>query len=193
MNPSPRVNYDTIAHLYDTQPYRAKTVDPELVAFLEQCGPAETLSILDVGCGTGNQLVANRAMLPHARLVGSTGPWACCGRPSLKRQTAPGCKRMGQYSPFRPRVLISLPVNTPCIISRTRWACYGRCFGFSVAGAAWCSAICARTSVQIGSIMHIFRRLRLLIWRIFGRRGGGGCARNDWLCGGDGGAPAPPL
>src|SRR5262245_60964020 len=32
MNPSPRVHYDAIAHLYDTQPYRAKTVDPDLLA-----------------------------------------------------------------------------------------------------------------------------------------------------------------
>jgi ubiquinone/menaquinone biosynthesis C-methylase UbiE len=70
MNPSSRVNYDTIAHLYDTQPYRDKTVDPELLAFLGQRGSVETLSILDVGCGTGNQLVAHRAVVPHARLVG---------------------------------------------------------------------------------------------------------------------------
>ena len=70
MQPSPRVNYDIIAHLYDTQPYREKTVDPELVAFLGQRGSAETLSILDIACGTGNQLVANRPMLPHTRLVG---------------------------------------------------------------------------------------------------------------------------
>jgi ubiquinone/menaquinone biosynthesis C-methylase UbiE len=70
MNPSPRVNYDSIAQLYDTQPYREKTVDPELLAFLSQRGSAEALSILDIGCGTGNQLVANRAVVPHARLVG---------------------------------------------------------------------------------------------------------------------------
>ena len=70
MKPSPRVNYDTIAHLYDTQPYRAKTVDPELLAFLEQRRSADTLSILDIGCGTGNQLVANRAVVPQACLVG---------------------------------------------------------------------------------------------------------------------------
>jgi SAM-dependent methyltransferase len=70
MNPPPRVNYDTIAHLYDTQPYRAKTVDPELLAFLEQRVSSETLSILDIGCGTGNQLVANRTLVPHAHLVG---------------------------------------------------------------------------------------------------------------------------
>ena len=70
MNPSPRVNYDTIAHLYDTQPYRDKVVDPELLAFLGQRGSAEALSVLDIGCGTGNQLVANRAVVPQARLVG---------------------------------------------------------------------------------------------------------------------------
>ncbi len=70
MPPSPRVNYDAIAHLYDAQPYRAKTVDPELVAFIENRKPLETLSILDVGCGTGNQLVANRTIVPHAHLVG---------------------------------------------------------------------------------------------------------------------------
>jgi ubiquinone/menaquinone biosynthesis C-methylase UbiE len=70
MKPLPRVNYDTIAHLYDTQPYRAKTVDPELLAFLGQRESLDTLSILDVGCGTGNQLVANRAVVPQARLVG---------------------------------------------------------------------------------------------------------------------------
>jgi ubiquinone/menaquinone biosynthesis C-methylase UbiE len=64
------VNYDAIAHLYDTQPYREKTVDPELTAFLGQRGSAETLSILDIGCGTGNQLVANRTIVPHAQLVG---------------------------------------------------------------------------------------------------------------------------
>jgi len=70
METSPRVNYDTLAHLYDTQPDRAKTVDPELLAFLAQRRSVETLSILDVGCGTGNQLVANRAVVPQARLVG---------------------------------------------------------------------------------------------------------------------------
>lgn len=64
------VNYDAIAHLYDTQPYRAKSVDAELLAFVEQRFPAASLSILDIGCGTGNQLLANRAVVPQARLAG---------------------------------------------------------------------------------------------------------------------------
>ena len=70
MHPLPRVNYDAIAPHYDRQPYRAKTIDPALLAFVEQQAPAEVLALLDIGCGTGNQLVANRAVVSTARLVG---------------------------------------------------------------------------------------------------------------------------
>lgn len=70
MPPRPRVLYDTIAHLYDRQPYREKTVDPELLAFVAQRAPLAALSMLDIGCGTGNQVVANRTAVPHARWVG---------------------------------------------------------------------------------------------------------------------------
>jgi ubiquinone/menaquinone biosynthesis C-methylase UbiE len=64
-----RVNYDEIAHLYDAQPYRARTADPELLAFAEQRASAD-LAILDIGCGTGNRLIANRVALPHAWYAG---------------------------------------------------------------------------------------------------------------------------
>ena len=69
MNRSPRVDYDAIAPLYDRQPYRAKTVDPELTAFIGQRPSA----LLDIGCGTGNQLVANRTTASGSRLVGVDG------------------------------------------------------------------------------------------------------------------------
>jgi SAM-dependent methyltransferase len=65
-----RVDYDAIAHFYDGQPYRTKIADPELLAFIEQRVPDNPASILDVGCGTGSQLIANRPVLPSARLVG---------------------------------------------------------------------------------------------------------------------------
>jgi ubiquinone/menaquinone biosynthesis C-methylase UbiE len=65
-----RVDYDAIATLYDSQPYRAKTVDPELLTFLGKRSSSDTVSILDVGCGTGNQLIADSSVLPTARLVG---------------------------------------------------------------------------------------------------------------------------
>ena len=43
-----RVNYDVIAHLYDGQPYRRKTVDPELETFVAQHASPDRLSLLDI-------------------------------------------------------------------------------------------------------------------------------------------------
>jgi SAM-dependent methyltransferase len=70
MRDSPRVNYDDIAHLYDGQPFRGRAVDPQLSAFVDQRKSPDLPSILDIGCGTGNQLVANRSLAPGASLVG---------------------------------------------------------------------------------------------------------------------------
>jgi SAM-dependent methyltransferase len=66
----PRVDYDRIAPQYDAQPYRQKTADPALTAFLAQHQPTQPMTVLDVGCGTGNQLVANQAVCPATRMVG---------------------------------------------------------------------------------------------------------------------------
>jgi len=68
--PQIRVNYDLIAHLFDKGPYRAKSVDPELLAFIDARRAADPPSVLDIGCGTGSQLVANHSIVPHGRLVG---------------------------------------------------------------------------------------------------------------------------
>jgi ubiquinone/menaquinone biosynthesis C-methylase UbiE len=66
--PSPRqVNYDAIAHLYDAQPYRDKQPD---AALLDQHRSHPPTAILDLCCGTGNQLIANRPHLPGALMVG---------------------------------------------------------------------------------------------------------------------------
>lgn len=65
----PRVDYDEIAHLYDAQPYRARGPDAELLAFAAECYALD-LATLDIGCGTGNQLIANRTALPQAWCVG---------------------------------------------------------------------------------------------------------------------------
>lgn len=66
--PGSRVDYEAIAHLYDAQPYRARRVDPQLRAFVAECRGA--LTVVDIGCGTGNQLIADRAALPALRYVG---------------------------------------------------------------------------------------------------------------------------
>src|SRR5208282_4016884 len=65
-----RVDYDTIAHLFHSGPYRTKTLDPELLAFIGQRISGDPASILDVGCGTGNQLIADRPVVPSAQPVG---------------------------------------------------------------------------------------------------------------------------
>lgn len=67
---SQRLDYDGIAEIYDVHPYRAKTTDPELTAFLGERDSLGELALLDIACGTGNQLIANRLMLPTARIVG---------------------------------------------------------------------------------------------------------------------------
>lgn len=69
-NRSPRADYDTIAPLYDSGPGRARVVDPELLALIERRGSSDVLSVLDISCGTGNQLVASRQALPDATMVG---------------------------------------------------------------------------------------------------------------------------
>jgi ubiquinone/menaquinone biosynthesis C-methylase UbiE len=73
MQRSSRVDYDAIAPLYDSQPGRDKSPDPALAAFLAARTALGTALLLDIACGTGNQLVANRAIAPNARMVGLDG------------------------------------------------------------------------------------------------------------------------
>src|ERR1700724_595797 len=70
MRTATRVDYDAIAHLYDGQPYRGKEVDPELILFLKQRTSGGPPTILDIACGTGSQLVANRPIVAGSYLVG---------------------------------------------------------------------------------------------------------------------------
>ena len=67
-----RADYDKIAHLYDGQPFRSKDVDPNLDKLLNEHPGIElsNVSILDMGCGTGNQLIANFKKYPDIRMVG---------------------------------------------------------------------------------------------------------------------------
>ena len=67
----PRIDYDAIAHLYD-EPSRDHVADRELASFLGHRSPAsgEKLQVLDIGCGTGKQVGANRARWPAITLIG---------------------------------------------------------------------------------------------------------------------------
>jgi SAM-dependent methyltransferase len=65
-----RLDYDRIAHLYDER-LRDHDVDPDLAAFIDaRGGESSPVCILDVGCGTGKQLAADRARWPSISLVG---------------------------------------------------------------------------------------------------------------------------
>ena len=64
-----RTNYDEVAAEYDVEPHRAKSVDSELIEFLAEW-VGEPPLVLDVGCGTGNQLVANKAEFPDLPMFG---------------------------------------------------------------------------------------------------------------------------
>ena len=69
MQRSSRVDYDAIAELYDSTPHREKSADPELIAFLAGCGPAASLTLLDIACGTGNQQIASLQGQVHWRNI----------------------------------------------------------------------------------------------------------------------------
>jgi SAM-dependent methyltransferase len=101
MQRSPRVDYDSIADLYDTQPYREKSVDPEVAAFIAERAPADTLSLLDIACGTGNQLVANRTIVPKARMVGIDGSLGMLRRARPKSPDIAWVQADGAVLPFR--------------------------------------------------------------------------------------------
>ena len=66
-----RLDYDKIAHLYD-EPVRDHRLDSHLVSFVEARSDTDEadLAILDVACGTGKQLTANRSRFARMTMVG---------------------------------------------------------------------------------------------------------------------------
>jgi ubiquinone/menaquinone biosynthesis C-methylase UbiE len=101
MRTTSRVDYDVIAQLYDGQPHRRKTVDPELVTFIAQHASPDRLSLLDIACGTGSQLVANRPIVRDARLVGLDRSFGMLAQARSKVTNIAGVRADGAKLPFR--------------------------------------------------------------------------------------------
>jgi ubiquinone/menaquinone biosynthesis C-methylase UbiE len=96
------VDYDAIAHLYDSQPHRGKAVDPALVTFIAQRASSDHPSILDIACGTGSQLVANRPIVPDARLVGLDRSFGMLSQARRKLRNIAWVQATGAALPFQP-------------------------------------------------------------------------------------------
>ena len=105
-----RVDYDTIAHLYDERS-RDHEVDAGLLAFLAARGAndGDGTVIVDVGCGTGKQMAANRAPLPKARLIGIDRSHAML---RIGRGRCPSARWLQADGPFLPLASASVDYAT---------------------------------------------------------------------------------
>src|SRR6185503_15440184 len=90
-----RTDYDALAESYDQTPYRAKEPDPALLAF------GRARRALDLGCGTGNQQIANRSALPGAVLVGADRFRAMLAVAARKSRAVHWVQLDGARLPFR--------------------------------------------------------------------------------------------
>jgi SAM-dependent methyltransferase len=99
---SARVDYDTIAELYDETPHRTKEVDPEFLDLVGERGSSGGLAVLDIGCGTGNQLIANSAAYNGVRLVGVDRFSGMLTQARRKAADISWVQADGSALPFRP-------------------------------------------------------------------------------------------
>lgn len=164
-----RVNYDAIAHLYDATPYRAKPVDPELISFAKQC-PTDEIAVLDIGCGTGNQLIANRGALNSAWMVG-VDPFAGMLR-QAKRKAAEiaWVQADGSTLPFHDQSFDFISCQFVFHHIGNKSGCLTDAFRVLRPGVGLSSGMLVLTIVPIGCSTFIFLRRLQLTSTTFGRQ-----------------------
>lgn len=95
----PRVDYDAIADVYDRDEYRSREFDGQLAAFVEGRSQ-QGMRVIDVGCGTGQQLAANRAALQEAAVFGVDRSSGMLRHAKARTSTVPLLQADGPALPF---------------------------------------------------------------------------------------------
>ncbi len=96
-----QVDYDAIAQRYDENPHRTRDVDDALLAFVEERKKGNAARILDVGCGTGNQLAANLTRVDASCMVGLDRSGGMLQRARGKSPAIPWVRGDAAWLPFR--------------------------------------------------------------------------------------------
>ncbi|MAF12961.1 hypothetical protein CMK11_21125 [Candidatus Poribacteria bacterium] len=95
----PRVDYDKIAHLYDDDAMRQKQPDADMLALADRTG--RRIRALDIACGTGNQLAANRLVAPEHLYIGLDRHGEMIRRAASKDRAIGWVHGDGAQLPFR--------------------------------------------------------------------------------------------
>ena len=168
MQRSSRVDYDAIAELYDSTPHREKSADPELIAFLAGYGPAASLTLLDIACGTGNQQIANRGLAPDARFVGLDGSLGMLRQARRKMPDIAWVHGDCAALPFASGSFDFISCQYASHHFRDKAGMLRDVFRVLRHGAGSRSTICARRSPMTGCTTRISRRRRPATSPIFG-------------------------
>jgi hypothetical protein len=117
------IDYDQIAAVYDANPLCTRGPDPDLLNFAaEPANVGRRLAVLDLGRGTGIQLVVNRAAPRDGLLVG--------------------------LDPFEGMLRVAR-ASSRTTTWRTCRRCCARCGGRCGPGACWCSTILPRAKCRM--------------------------------------------
>lgn len=95
-----RLNYNTVAHQYDAHHTRRKTADQNLQSFLSQRTDPKSIRVLDIGCGTGSQQVANQIEWPQLSFVGLDYHIGMLNQAQRKSRSVSWLQATGDTLPF---------------------------------------------------------------------------------------------
>jgi ubiquinone/menaquinone biosynthesis C-methylase UbiE len=138
------------------------------LAFIERCTSSDVLSILDIGCGTGNQLVANGTAVPDATMVGVDRSLGMLRQAWPKSPDIAWVQADAAALPFPALSFDFVSCQFAFHHFQAKAGMLRELIGSCGPAAALSCATCARKNLRIGSIMNISPKLKSLICGIFG-------------------------